>query len=68
MDICPVCGNESLVHTGHCTVCVVCGYSGCEDWEDNGLDVNSFDLGGLDAEVHDRDRSREENSIQDAGD
>ena len=64
METCPVCGNQSLAVTGHCTVCVVCGYSGCEKWETNDIDLNDFGLGGLDAEVSGRDgitkKSREE--------
>ena len=27
--ICPECGNESIVPTGGCTICLQCGYSKC---------------------------------------
>lgn len=27
--ICPECGNEQMVNTGGCSICLKCGYSGC---------------------------------------
>lgn len=29
-NICPSCGNKSLVYTGNCNSCVSCGYTKCE--------------------------------------
>jgi len=31
METCPVCGNETLVRESHCSTCIACGYSKCED-------------------------------------
>ncbi|MFR3498875.1 MAG: ribonucleoside-diphosphate reductase, adenosylcobalamin-dependent, partial [Paraclostridium bifermentans] len=27
--ICPECGNEQMANTGGCSICLKCGYSGC---------------------------------------
>ena len=27
--ICPECGNEAIIPTGGCTICLQCGYSKC---------------------------------------
>ena len=29
MDLCPQCGNNSLVYESGCENCVICGYSRC---------------------------------------
>ncbi|EQI41364.1 ribonucleoside-diphosphate reductase domain protein [Clostridioides difficile Y184] len=27
--VCPECGSEGIAHTGGCSICLKCGYSGC---------------------------------------
>lgn len=47
MDKCPVCGNDTLVRESHCSTCIACGYSKCEDKDVKEDDITTIDLGDL---------------------